>query len=1327
MKDKNNGFFTLSDTARKVHKTHSITRRMSRVVVAGAMALALGYPMQAQRVQQPLGRGVVAVYGSSNGSGAVEITWRRLAQEPEDVRYNIYVSQTADGGYTQLNNSPVGNTNYSTTLSKVPYGSYVAIGVEGKEELSKPFLFKNNGLRNVFVEISYDKSPLDKTKYTTKFVWPCDLNGDGEYDYVVDRCPTDGTRNYYVEGYLADGTFLWNVDLGVNEKPCDGQNDNMCAYDIDCDGYGELIVQTSDGTRFWDAQAGTWGKYLFGKDNGDSDGDGIIDYDTQSTKNPPRYMSVVDGMTGAEKASAEFMYDDAYNRTNKASLMGDEYNKHEAHIGVAYLDGVHPSIVGEWLSRRASDKVHMYRNCAFGYVGGVWQQLFKENIGGAEFHSIRIFDADGDGKDEMSSGAYVMDDNGSTLYNTGISHGDRHRTSDIDPERPGLETFSIQQNAPDMLGMILFDASNGEPIKKWYLPSVGDVGRGECMDLDATHLGWEMFSTMDSYQIYDAKGNKIEGMTGFFPTEGLWWDGALDRERVDTPDGNGYNAMIVDYNNGRLIEMAKESGWTLKTSYGKRGKYWGDIIGDWREELVLIRERDGVCDGIVGFTTDYSTAVNNIYCLQEDPHYRMDCTTRGYYQSANPGFYLGYDMPRPPLPPCMVADDETDVFGITDGNSTIVPRDDVKRVYAMPVKGQTLTLQSSVAGAEGADTELWKGGQGTLVMEQAHAGNVYITEGSVRGTSFFGVVNLRARGTLVGATFVDSISCEGALNYEGCRLMPEGCMSVQKINLPKGKNLYVELTAGRDHLSLDATQGAGIKGSVIFTIQGDPEAGRYLLVDGGNLSTSQCQIRGLNGRSYSIVAQETQTESGTTQQLMLVIDDKREAADVVWTGAESAVWDYKAKNFLLDGEATNFVEGDNVTFNDDATRTTITLNDMMPAATATFAATTKSYTLNGSGGITGKTILRSGKVTVKELNYNFEIGKAQLVINNTNASCETAMLLTDTATIGTITNAIVALKGKITGSGTLLKTGSGQLNITYAGANAWKETILQNGTLAMGAWNTTFGNATSPIHVTGNAAITVFNNNSTSQVPSFQNVVTIDSGKTLTFHAGQRCSIKGTLKGEGTYKIDFPYVRGDVSTNCAQFEGTYHVTTTNCRFVQAMNLSKATLKIDNGAEVVSVSAGSSTAQNYTHKVGTLMGTGTLGNGVWNVGKVVSETDAITVNGTMNLSSATIDVTKRVKSNISENTELKVFAINGKVNVTGNLSITPAQPKAGLKWDTSTLATDGILRVANDPDGIGQVDATPTDNDDVYDLMGRQVKHPQKGIFIKGGHKVVKTH
>lgn len=1322
----------------------------------------------AQRKVQQLGRGVVAVQSGSN----VTVTWRRLAQEPENAKWNIYVKKKGGTSFSLLNSSPLSNTNYKTTTSAIPVGSEVAVvmvtqkeGVSVESEIANPFVFKSQSLRNIYMEIPFQGGPLNNSSYTTKFCWPVDLDGDGEYDYVVNRNCVDSIGNSCVEAYLADGTYLWTVDLGPNELSCSGQDDQICAYDIDCDGYGEVIMQTSDGTRFWNKAAGTWGTYVNGSATGDTDGDGIIDYNPQSTKNAPRYFTVVNGMTGAEKASVEQRYDEAYNRTNKATLMGDEYNKHVGHVGVFYHDGIHPAVVMEWHTRTSSG-AHQYRNSAFAYdfdaSGNAtnWHQLFMEHVGGAEFHMIRVFDADGDGKDEMSSGAYCMDHDGKTLYNTGISHGDRHRTSDIDPERPGLETFSIQQDAPDMLGQILFDAGTGEAIKKWYLPAVGDVGRGECMDLDASHLGWEMFSTMDDYQMFDAKGNKIEGKYGYFPTEGIWWDGALDRERVDTPDGNGYNAMIVDYTDGRLIEMAKESGWTINSIHGKRAIFWGDIIGDWREEVVLNRVVGGVNTGIVGFTTDITTSVNNIYCLQEDPHYRMDCTTRGYYQSPNPGFYLGYNMPRPQLPPVMQADEKNQVFDLTLGNATVKPAAGMENVYLMPVKGQTMTVEGDITGT----TQLWKSQQGTAVLKgrNASAANTVISEGTLQvDGSIAGLVDLRARGTLSGSGTVDSVMVEGALNYEGCRLMPMGTLTIAK-GLKVNKKTYVEVDIDKG-CKLKVNGSLAISAPLVFTVNSANKAsGEYTLVEcGGDItgSLSNISVRGMTGLSYDIMNKDN--------AIRLVINGQRYAtSSVEWTGAESSYWDYKSKNWKLADDATTFVANDSVIFNDAASKKTVTISELMPVGTVEVNASA-SYTFSGNGGLsgngslikngtgaltlnnvksdyTGATVINEGKVTVKELADagipssigaatasadNFRIGKATLVVNNTNTATNRGITLTDTATVQ-IASGTVSFKGLIKGKGMLRKIGAGQVNITYAGSNAWAGTILEAGTLAMGAWNTTFGTSTSPIHVTGNTTITMFDVNSSSTMPNFQNTLTIDTLKTLTFNVSSRCTVRGTLLGTGTIKMNFPYVRGDIYTDVSKFRGTYDVMTTNCRFVQAMDFSNATLKLESGAYAAGFKAGNGTEQSYAHKVGHLRGTGTLGTGTWTVydlgideSTTYTTISALTVNGSLTVpkgstvnvrtyssSKTTVTYDKYVNNgattldnphfvfkklsriyNIPDNAELQVFSGTGTIKLTGKPTFTPARPKDGWVWDASKLASEGKICIVPMPYVLGDAD------------------------------------
>ena len=86
--------------------------------VLGALFL-FSSNVYSQRIQQPLGRGVVVAV---NGSSAT-VTWRRLAQEPENATYNIYVNGN------KITATPVSNTNYATNTSKVPIGSEVTVSV----------------------------------------------------------------------------------------------------------------------------------------------------------------------------------------------------------------------------------------------------------------------------------------------------------------------------------------------------------------------------------------------------------------------------------------------------------------------------------------------------------------------------------------------------------------------------------------------------------------------------------------------------------------------------------------------------------------------------------------------------------------------------------------------------------------------------------------------------------------------------------------------------------------------------------------------------------------------------------------------------------------------------------------------------------------------------------------------------------------------------------------------------------------------------------------------------------------------------------------------
>ena len=117
---------------------------MKRFTIGLVMAgMLLSGSAQAQRIQQKMGRSVVAVSG--NGSQNVLITWRKLAQEPENCTYNLYKRPQGATEFTRVNTTPIAKTNYQATRTAIPYGTEIAVttvtnGVESAK--SNTFLFK---------------------------------------------------------------------------------------------------------------------------------------------------------------------------------------------------------------------------------------------------------------------------------------------------------------------------------------------------------------------------------------------------------------------------------------------------------------------------------------------------------------------------------------------------------------------------------------------------------------------------------------------------------------------------------------------------------------------------------------------------------------------------------------------------------------------------------------------------------------------------------------------------------------------------------------------------------------------------------------------------------------------------------------------------------------------------------------------------------------------------------------------------------------------------------------------------------------------------------
>jgi hypothetical protein len=233
-----------------------------------------------------------------------------------------------------------------------------------------------------------------------------------------------------------------------------------------------------------------------------------------------------------------------------------------------------------------------------------------------------------------------------------------------------------------------------------------------------------------------------------------------------------------------------------------------------------------------------------------------------------------------------------------------------------------------------------------------HTGPTIISEGTLQvNGDITGPVELRARGTLSGIVGLkDTIIFEGALNQEGCRLMPgyddeeyiEGVIVSEKSMVLPG-NVCLEVTAGMIcTTNADCTPSCGslyVKGDLTFrnanfinvNLLHVGEVSYVIAECTGTLTcdVAKLKMRGLEGVNYDVVVEDG-------KRLVLKIHKTRAPqADVTWTGSESRVWDYKAMNFKTT-DATSFVAGDAVVFNDKAEQKNVTVNDMVVTSGVTF-------------------------------------------------------------------------------------------------------------------------------------------------------------------------------------------------------------------------------------------------------------------------------------------------------------------------------------------------------------------------------------------------------
>ncbi len=584
----------------------------------------------AQRYVEKLGRGVVAV--RTNGS-EVFVSWRVLGTDPQDIAFNLY------RGKKKLNASPItGATNFidKTALNE----SYTVRPILSKREqaASAPASVWTEPFKRLPLQQPPGGTTPDGVNYTYS-PGDCsvgDLDGDGEYDLVVKWDPSNAkdnshagyTGNVYLDAYKMDGTRLWRIDLGKNIR-AGAHYTQFIVYDLDSDGRAELACKTADGTV---------------DGAGAVIGNPSVDYRNEGgyVLRGPEYLTLFNGQTGAAMATVEYVPA----RGNVASW-GDRYgNRADRFLaGVGYFDGQRPSLLmTRGYYTRAVLVAWDWRN---GQLTQRWR--FDTNdpgnsaYAGQGNHNLSINDVDRDGKDEVSFGSVTIDDDGKGLYNTGLGHGDAQHVGDLDPDRPGLESWTAHESQRQYQGNGLWmrDAATGE--KLWGVPATGDIGRAMTADIDPRYKGYEAWGPVGG--LYTAKGVQISTAKPRSMNFGSWWDGDLQRELLD-----GASIAKWNYNEGTMERILSARDFGAASNNGTKANpgLSADILGDWREEVIY---RSSTNNELLIFTTTIPTT-HRLYTFMHDTQYRAAVAWQnvGYNQPPHTSFYVGEGMATPPTP-----------------------------------------------------------------------------------------------------------------------------------------------------------------------------------------------------------------------------------------------------------------------------------------------------------------------------------------------------------------------------------------------------------------------------------------------------------------------------------------------------------------------------------------------------------------------------------------------------------------------------------------------------------------------------------------------------
>lgn len=990
-------------------------KRFTLFIVSLLCFVMQGY---AQRVTDKLDRGLIAM---KSGTG-VYLSWRVLGEEYYDVTYNVY--RNGD----KLNDSPLTTSNYRDASGTISDSYTVAAVVRGEaKEPCKAVSVWSDSYKEIVLTHEGIKSTLVPNDATC-----ADVDGDGELEIIMkfdnfsemeQSYPKYGpTINNVVTGeysifecFKLDGTRLWWINCGPNMGDFQNNEQNIAVYDWDGDGKAECVMRLCDGSVVH-KKDGT--SYSIG--NTESNVRGATGGGTNwFVTTDGEYLLYFNGETGEKYQQLDYplrRLESGETDLNKA--WGDGYghrcSKH--FFGAPYLDGRKPSIFlargiytrHKMIAYDVDPSTHTLteRWRWFNNTNGPWK--------GQGYHNYGVADVDWDGRDEIVYGSMVIDDNGKGLSTTGLGHGDAQQCGDFNPYIHGQEIYACMEDNP---GNNYRDATTSKVYHRFM---AGDDD-GRCMAGNFTNsfpgsLGCSAREGAISLVTNEAVSGL--GATGVNTNFRIYWDGDLCEETFNYLNGKNTAGCIAKYGSWSPIYTCDGS----LTNNDTKGTacFQGDILGDWREEIIM-RTSD---NNIRIYSTPTSTNFR-IPTLWSDPQYRnaMVWQMCGYNQPPHLSYFLGQMEGITQAPPTLTMTGRTEVANggsisaalngkhaiVCETGNTSISIVDGAQPYILTfnvptwvqgtassestnqnatIKYTTYTCNVTGGGISG-EARLIKQGDGILNLPKAdftHTGETNIWagvlnfDGTMKNSPLW--LNRFAELNSNGGEFQSIRADYGSVIRPGGAGV-KGNITTGALNLGFGSRIVVDLYS--DGLSSDLIKATSLSIEQKTTsawINGGPQYLSPVIEVVGHMASGANHM----ASGKYVIAEVTGDITGSVDALVLeglplekkllyVEDGKliveivglRDASTVTWTGQNGKKWNFdNTENFLLEGatDAVTFVSGDDVVFNDDAALRSVEVEgSVIPKSIV--VNNTVAYTFGGDGTIDGSAqFIKEGKGTV---------------------------------------------------------------------------------------------------------------------------------------------------------------------------------------------------------------------------------------------------------------------------------------------------------------------------------------------------------------------------